>query len=183
MIHCDKSKENQKQWSDHKFPHRFNRASLINVGFLMARNESCDYIAMHDVDLLPLNEQLNYGYPELGPFHVSAPNLHPKYHYEKFVGGILLLTVEQFEKVRVYYQKILLNPIVRRQVNIHYVSKFCFCPSFHPKVFLELGHQFFFWYPLWCSCASMGPMYCCVWQPDFIFEKLYLDKNDKNGQK
>lgn len=114
------------------------------MGFLIARNESCDYIAMHDVDLLPLNEQLNYGYPELGPFHVSAPNLHPKYHYEKFVGGILLLTVEQFEKVRVYYQKILLNRIVRRQVNVHYVSKFYFCPSFHPKVFLELGHQFFF---------------------------------------
>ena len=68
---------------------------------------------MHDVDLLPLNERLNYGYPEVGPFHVSAPNLHPKYHYEKFVGGILLLSVEQFEKVRVYYQKIPLNLIVR----------------------------------------------------------------------
>ena len=77
---------------------RFNRASLLNVGYLMARND-CDYIAMHDVDLLPLNEDLNYGYPDKGPFHVSAPHLHPKYHYKTFVGGILIMSNEQFEKV------------------------------------------------------------------------------------
>eukprot|EP00794_Sanderia_malayensis_P005387 gene5387-6060_t len=79
--------------------HRFNRASLINVGFLLARNESYDYIAMHDVDLLPLNKDLNYDYPEIGPFHVAAPHLHPKYHYKTFVGGILILSAEQFEEV------------------------------------------------------------------------------------
>ena len=58
---------------------------------------------MHDVDLLPLNNDLNYEYPDLGPFHVAAPNLHPKYHYKKFVGGILLLSVEQFEDVNCCY--------------------------------------------------------------------------------
>lgn len=77
--------------------HRFNRASLINVGFLVARNESCDYIAMHDVDLLPQNEDLDYRYPEKGPFHVAAPHLHPKYHYKTFVGGILIVSAEHFE--------------------------------------------------------------------------------------
>ena len=82
---------------------RFNRASLINVGFLVARNESCDYIAMHDVDLLPLNEDLNYGFPEFGPFHLSGPKLHPKYHYKTFVGGILLFSLAQFEEVRHSY--------------------------------------------------------------------------------
>jgi len=79
--------------------HRFNRASLINVGHTIAYNDKCDYMAMHDVDLLPLNKQLNYGYPELGPFHVAGPNLHPKYHYEKFVGGILILTMTQFNEL------------------------------------------------------------------------------------
>ena len=78
---------------------RFNRAALLNAGYLIAVNESCDYIAMHDVDLLPLNKDLNYGYPEFGPFHVSAPFLHPKYHYAKFIGGIMLMSTEQFEKV------------------------------------------------------------------------------------
>lgn len=82
---------------------RFNRASLINVGYLFATNESCDYIAMHDVDLLPINKDLNYSYPANGPFHVSAPYLHPKYHYATFIGGILLMTAEQFRKVRVFF--------------------------------------------------------------------------------
>ncbi|XP_053208342.1 beta-1,4-galactosyltransferase 7-like [Panonychus citri] len=77
---------------------RFNRASLINAGFTLVK-ENCDYIAMHDVDLLPLNPNLNYGYPESGPFHVTSPELHPKYHYETFVGGILLMTTEHFQMV------------------------------------------------------------------------------------
>lgn len=77
---------------------RFNRASLINVGHLLSRRD-CDYLAMHDVDLLPLNPQLSYSYPSNGPFHVAAPQLHPKYHYSTFVGGILLLTREHFEKL------------------------------------------------------------------------------------
>ncbi|XP_059846091.1 beta-1,4-galactosyltransferase 7 isoform X1 [Hypanus sabinus] len=75
---------------------RFNRASLINVGFLESGNDT-DYLAMHDVDLLPQNEDLDYGYPEKGPFHVASPELHPLYHYKNYVGGILLLTKQHFE--------------------------------------------------------------------------------------
>ncbi|KAK6178031.1 hypothetical protein SNE40_012870 [Patella caerulea] len=78
--------------------YRFNRASLINIGFLESKSE-CDYIAMHDVDLLPLNSALNYSYPENGAFHVAAPELHPLYHYKKFVGGILLVKGSDFEKL------------------------------------------------------------------------------------
>lgn len=57
--------------------YRFNRASLINVGHLYTKHQY-DYIAMHDVDLLPLNSNLKYDYPEKGPYHVAAPGLHPK---------------------------------------------------------------------------------------------------------
>ncbi|XP_037951962.1 beta-1,4-galactosyltransferase 7 [Teleopsis dalmanni] len=79
--------------------YRFNRASLINVGFRFTR-DVYDYIAMHDVDLLPLNEDLHYEYPsDLGPLHIAAPELHPKYHYETFVGGILLVRREHFEEM------------------------------------------------------------------------------------
>ncbi|XP_054747827.1 beta-1,4-galactosyltransferase 7 isoform X1 [Anastrepha obliqua] len=77
--------------------YRFNRASLINVGFRFT-SSVYDYIAMHDVDLLPLNEALIYKYPSAaGPHHIAAPELHPKYHYETFVGGILLVRCEHFE--------------------------------------------------------------------------------------
>ncbi|XP_065582470.1 beta-1,4-galactosyltransferase 7-like isoform X2 [Artemia franciscana] len=81
--------------------YRFNRASLINSGFRLMKQHcpDCDYFAMHDVDLLPLNPELKYSYPEHGPLHLAAPHLHPKYHYDKFVGGILLLTISQFELV------------------------------------------------------------------------------------
>lgn len=75
--------------------YRFNRASLINVGYLESGNDT-DYLAMHDVDLLPLNDALHYGFPEKGPFHVASPELHPLYHYKTYVGGILLLTKKHY---------------------------------------------------------------------------------------
>ncbi|CDQ85199.1 unnamed protein product [Oncorhynchus mykiss] len=78
--------------------YRFNRASLINVGYTESGNDT-DYIAMHDVDLLPLNEALDYGFPEEGPFHVASPELHPLYHYKTYVGGILLLTKQHYHMV------------------------------------------------------------------------------------
>lgn len=78
---------------------RFNRASLINVGYLESGNDT-DYLAMHDVDLLPLNEALDYGFPEEGPFHVASPELHPLYHYKTYVGGILLLSKKHYHMVR-----------------------------------------------------------------------------------
>ncbi|XP_051933816.1 beta-1,4-galactosyltransferase 7 isoform X2 [Hippocampus zosterae] len=75
--------------------YRFNRASLINVGYLESANDT-DYLAMHDVDLLPLNDALDYGFPANGPFHVASPDLHPLYHYKTYVGGILLLTKKHY---------------------------------------------------------------------------------------
>ncbi|KAF0040125.1 hypothetical protein F2P81_008360 [Scophthalmus maximus] len=75
--------------------YRFNRASLINVGYLESGNDT-DYLAMHDVDLLPVNDALDYGFPADGPFHVASPELHPLYHYKTYVGGILLLTKKHY---------------------------------------------------------------------------------------
>ena len=75
---------------------RFNRAGLINVGFLVSMKE-CDYMAMHDVDLLPLHYKVDYSYPENNrPYHVTSPGLHPEYNYPTFIGGILLVTKENF---------------------------------------------------------------------------------------
>lgn len=78
--------------------YRFNRGYLINVGFLLSRNHST-YMVMHDVDLLPLNSELSYRFPTNGPFHLSAPNLHPNYHYETYVGGVLLIQNKHFQLV------------------------------------------------------------------------------------
>lgn len=56
--------------------YRFNRATLINVGFLYTK-EKFDYMVMHDGDLLPLNPKLSYEYPGEIVFHVAANYLHP----------------------------------------------------------------------------------------------------------
>ncbi|EFX83351.1 hypothetical protein DAPPUDRAFT_48345, partial [Daphnia pulex] len=80
---------------------RFNRASLINVGFVHIESlEKFDYIVMHDVDLLPVNPLLGYVNPGDGfALHIASPKLHPKYHYETFVGGILILTTNDYKKL------------------------------------------------------------------------------------
>lgn len=79
--------------------HRFNRAALINIGFLHSRT-SADYLVMHDIDLLPLNvKELSYRYPKKGPVHLASPEYHPIYHYAKYVGGILMITCEDFSRI------------------------------------------------------------------------------------
>jgi len=77
---------------------RFNRAALINVGFKES-SRACDYVAMHDVDLLPKDPALLYSFPSLGPLHLSSPDLHPKYDYPTFIGGILIVSRKHYYQV------------------------------------------------------------------------------------
>ncbi|XP_033102897.1 beta-1,4-galactosyltransferase 7-like [Anneissia japonica] len=78
--------------------YRFNRASLLNIGFMQAKKK-CQYLAMHDVDLLPRNEKLSYRFDvvQKGPHHLSSYELHPRYGYKTFVGGILMLQMKHYE--------------------------------------------------------------------------------------
>lgn len=78
--------------------YRFNRGALANVGFILAKNDS-DYIAIHDVDLLPINKNLSYYYPTDGPYHLASPEYHPNYNYSKYFGGILLINNIHFEQL------------------------------------------------------------------------------------
>lgn len=78
--------------------YRFNRGALANVGYYLTKNLS-DYIAIHDVDLIPINKNLSYSYPEQGPYHLSSPAYHPQYNYSKYFGGILLINNKHFELV------------------------------------------------------------------------------------
>ncbi|CAD6188126.1 unnamed protein product [Caenorhabditis auriculariae] len=77
---------------------RFNRASLINVGWNEADRLGCDYMVMNDVDLLPVNPEIPYGFPGIGTIrHITSPEYHPKYNYSKFIGGILMLTMADYK--------------------------------------------------------------------------------------
>ena len=76
--------------------HRFNRGLLLNLGFILASN-SCEYICLHDVDLLPLNHNISYRFHSAGPVHLTSPELHPVYHFEKFFGGVLQISNRHYQ--------------------------------------------------------------------------------------
>ncbi|KAF0992479.1 hypothetical protein HZS_1828 [Henneguya salminicola] len=58
-----------------------------------------DYMIIHDIDLFPLNSALNYKYPMKGPYHIADPRMHPIYHYKNYIGGILSITLKDFNKL------------------------------------------------------------------------------------
>jgi xylosylprotein 4-beta-galactosyltransferase len=90
--------ENEIWIINQKDNYRFNRAYLLNIGYKES-SKSCDYIGLHDVDLLPVNPRLEYKYTEDTVYHVSAPGLHPNYDYETFLGGVLLMARKTFNRV------------------------------------------------------------------------------------
>lgn len=80
--------------------YRFNRAALINAGYEECVRLKADYLGMQDVDLLPLNPGLSYEFPLPGTVrHVASPDYHPRYNYTNFIGGILLLRLEDYKAV------------------------------------------------------------------------------------
>lgn len=105
---------------------RFNRGALLNIGALESleveingvpledfsisnlepvikcvRLPSTDYLALHDVDLLPVDKNLAYTWPsDVGPVHLIPSHLHPRYNfYTPYAGGILLIRRTHFSLV------------------------------------------------------------------------------------
>jgi hypothetical protein len=69
---------------------RFNRASLINIGFLYVK-DIYEYFIMHDVDLLPLNLNLDYDYPKEKVLQISPYRLHPVTHVSKPTEKVFII--------------------------------------------------------------------------------------------
>lgn len=67
---------------------RFNRATLINIGYLYTKDKF-DYTVQHDIDLLPLNPKLFYEFPSNDSvFHVMNSRFHPHKRYRNIVNCI-----------------------------------------------------------------------------------------------
>ncbi|XP_028403020.1 beta-1,4-galactosyltransferase 4-like [Dendronephthya gigantea] len=82
----------------------FNRATLINIGFLEAlkiSNFRC--FVFHDVDHILENDRNDYGCPEspklLG---VSVDRFNRRWPYKRYFGGVGAFTREHFEKMNGY---------------------------------------------------------------------------------
>ena len=99
-----------KKGIDHKFyvGHQvddklFNRGAMKNIAAQYAFNDGCDYIAWHDVDMIP-NENVDYSYPENNPVHIATQLSKYSYgmNYDQYFGGVILFTKEQVERTNGY---------------------------------------------------------------------------------
>ena len=81
----------------------FNRGAMKNVAAQIAFEDGCDYIAWHDVDMLP-HEEADYSYPEETPIHIATKLSKYGYNlgYDQYFGGVILFTKEQVEKTNGY---------------------------------------------------------------------------------
>ncbi len=81
----------------------FNRGAMKNVAAQYAFNDGCDYIAWHDVDMIP-NEDVDYSYPEKHPIHIATQLSKYDYgiNYDQYFGGVILFTKEQAERINGY---------------------------------------------------------------------------------
>ncbi|XP_065213343.1 xylosylprotein 4-beta-galactosyltransferase-like [Planococcus citri] len=86
--------------------YRFNKGSSYNAGFLIMEKKfpECDYIALHDIDTLPLNVEIPYTYPGNGGFHPIPMGYHPIRVYSNpyYISGIFLMSSEQFRRMNGY---------------------------------------------------------------------------------
>lgn len=76
----------------------FNRAKLLNIGFLKSKG---DYVAMHDVDMLPV--KADYSFP-VNPTHIATrvSQFRYKLPFPTYFGGVTLFSREQYEKLNGY---------------------------------------------------------------------------------
>ncbi|KAK9811691.1 hypothetical protein WJX72_008460 [[Myrmecia] bisecta] len=81
----------------------FNRGLLLNLAALAAEADS-DYLALHDVDLLPL-PGVSYAFPrEHGFLHLSSNISQYDYWlpHPRFTSGVLLISTQLFRAVNGY---------------------------------------------------------------------------------
>jgi len=70
----------------------FNRGILLNIGFKEAKKLKCDYVVLHDVDMLPVD--VDYSYSDT-PIHLATDNIP----FQSYFGGITLFPTDIFEKI------------------------------------------------------------------------------------
>jgi hypothetical protein len=81
----------------------FNRGAMKNIAAHIAFEDGCDYIAWHDVDMLP-EEEADYSYPEETPIHIATKLSKYGYNlgYDQYFGGVILFNKEQTELTNGY---------------------------------------------------------------------------------
>lgn len=80
----------------------FNYGKLCNSA-VKEIGEEYTYFAFHDIDMLPIDDECDYGYPDV-PLHL-ATNVEAhdyKLPYPQYFGGVILISREDFETANGY---------------------------------------------------------------------------------
>jgi hypothetical protein len=77
----------------------FNRGALLNIGSLLV--PAADYIAFHDVDMLPVDSTCDYSTPVTGICHLAGRVEQFGYGlpYRNYCGGVLLVSRIAFSAI------------------------------------------------------------------------------------
>jgi beta-1,4-galactosyltransferase 2 len=83
---------------------KFNRGMIKNIGGKWAIDNNFDYVCFHDVDMVPVLDQIDYNY-ENGAVHlaVEVEQFGYKLPYAGFFGGVLTITCKDLVKMNGYY--------------------------------------------------------------------------------
>jgi hypothetical protein len=81
----------------------FNRGAMKNIAAQHAFDDGCDYVAWHDVDMLP-HEDADYSYPVETPIHIATKLSKYSYKmgYDQYFGGVVLFNKDHVEKTNGY---------------------------------------------------------------------------------
>ena len=81
----------------------FNRGAMKNIAAHVAFEDGCDYIAWHDVDMLP-HEEADYSYPGDAPQHIATKLSKYGYNlgYDQYFGGVVLFSKDQAYQINGY---------------------------------------------------------------------------------
>lgn len=81
----------------------FNRGKLLNIGFVKAEELGCDYVVLHDVDMIPVDVDYSY---EDKPIHLitdlDLPEGTSRTLFDEYFGGVTLFPSNIFRQINGY---------------------------------------------------------------------------------
>ena len=81
----------------------FNRGKLLNIGVERAKKLKCTYVALHDVDMLPMNADYSY---VNRPTHLATNFVsdvgEKRIIFDSYFGGVTLFPIMDYYKVNGY---------------------------------------------------------------------------------
>jgi len=82
----------------------FNRGAMKNVAAIKAMEDGCDYVAFHDVDMIPHDETCDYSFPYDTPLHIATKLSKYSWSmgYEQYFGGVVLFSKEHLLQTNGY---------------------------------------------------------------------------------